>query len=142
METPFPGIGTGINVIAVVLGAVLGMAFGHRLREETRSLVTDCLGLVTLLVALLSAMAVNAPAFVELVGSGAPVLLVLGALVIGVLVGSVISEGYVHALTAVGRLILMGLALRLLKIKDLPVGNLLPALAVIPVLVWVVSTLR
>ena len=50
----FPGLGTLINVVAVVIGALVGMAIGHRLPERTRAVVTDCLGLVTILVAGLS----------------------------------------------------------------------------------------
>ncbi|HQV83860.1 MAG TPA: DUF554 family protein, partial [Ornithinibacter sp.] len=54
MTSLFPGAGTALNVLTVLIGAGLGMAVGHRLREHTRSVVTDVLGLVTLLVAGLS----------------------------------------------------------------------------------------
>lgn len=92
MVTPvhaaFPGLGTMINVATVVVGALLGMAVGHRLPERTRSVVTDCLGLVTLLVAALSCVSVTDPALVAAVGNGVPVLVVLGSLLIGSIVGS------------------------------------------------------
>src|SRR3954451_2776987 len=66
------------------------MLLGHRLPERTRSVVTDGLGLVTLLAAALSAAAVLDPAFVAATGSGAPVLIVLGSLLIGGICGSLL----------------------------------------------------
>lgn len=279
MEMPFPGVGTLINIVAVVLGSLAGMAFGQRLKTSTRSLITDSLGLVTLVVAVLSALSITSPALVDLVGDGAPMLLVLGALVtggligaalgierrmagaagglqrwvsrrfpgegtegtvmtspgppgesspdssatsspdssrqrfiegwltasllfcvgpltilgslndglgqgidelalksvldffasiafaasfgvgvlfsavsilvvqggltlVGYLLGSVVSEAYIDGLTAMGGLLLLGVAFRLLAIKDIAVGNLLPALAMMPLLIWIVSLLR
>ena len=71
------------------------------------------------------------------------VAVVQGALtLVGLLVGDILGTGYVAAITAVGGLLLVGVALRLLRIKPLPVGDLLPALAVAPALVAVVSALR
>jgi uncharacterized protein len=90
VTTLFPGAGTVLNVLTVLVGAGLGMAVGHRLREHTRSVVTDVLGLVTLLVAGLSAVAVTDPALHEAVGSGFPVIVVLGALLIGSITGSML----------------------------------------------------
>ena len=51
----FPGIGTLVNVLTVLVGSVVGVFAGHRLAERTRDVVTDGLGLVTLLIAALSA---------------------------------------------------------------------------------------
>src|SRR6476659_7916621 len=86
----FPGLGTLINVVAVVIGALVGMAIGHRLPERTRAVVTDCLGLVTILVAGLSCVSVTDASFAAAVGPGAPVLIVLGSLIIGSIVGSLL----------------------------------------------------
>ena len=86
-------MGTAINVATVVIGALLGMAVGHRLPERTRSVVTDCLGLVTLLVAGLSAVSVTDNTLGTAVGSGAPVLIVLGSLLIGSIIGSLLRLG-------------------------------------------------
>ena len=61
MSVDFPGLGTVLNVATVLVGSVLGMAVGHRLPHHTRSVVTDVLGLVTLLVAGLSAVARDRP---------------------------------------------------------------------------------
>jgi uncharacterized protein len=85
-----PGIGTLVNVITVLLGSTVGVLAGHRLPERTRDVVTDALGLVTLLIAGTSAVAVGAPALTSYVGSSAPMLVVLGSLVIGGVVGSLL----------------------------------------------------
>ena len=84
----FPGIGTVVNAAAVLVGAAIGVAAGHRLRARTRDLVTDALGLVTLLIAASSATAVADPALVAAVGGSAPTLIVLGSLVVGGVIGS------------------------------------------------------
>ncbi|GLU45903.1 DUF554 domain-containing protein [Nocardiopsis ansamitocini] len=85
-----PGVGTLINVVAIVLGGGLGMLLGARLPERTRSVVTDALGLVILLVAALSAAEILSPALVGAVGSAAPTLIVLASLLIGGVVGSLL----------------------------------------------------
>ena len=98
----FPGFGTLLNVVAVLVGASLGVLVGHRLPIRTRDVVTDALGLVTLLVAALSAAAVVGPDFVDLVGDSATVLIVLGALLIGGIVGSLLRiEARLEGLGAV-----------------------------------------
>ena len=86
----FPGIGTVVNVATVLLGALLGRLLGDRLPERTRDLVTDGLGLVTLLIAATSAMAVLDPALAEEVGDSAPMLIVLGSVLVGGIVGSLL----------------------------------------------------
>jgi len=86
----FPGLGTVINVLTVVVGAIVGMAVGGRFPERTKGVVTDILGLVTLLMAALTAAAVTDGGFRAATGSGAPVLIVLGSLLIGGIVGSLL----------------------------------------------------
>ncbi len=257
MTGGFIGLGTAINVATVVVGALLGMAVGHRLPERTRAVVTDALGLVTLLVAGLSAVAVTDRSLVEALGSGVPVLVVLGSLLVGgttgsllrveqrleglagqiqtwvtrrsrqgdgtdhasrerfvegwltaslvfcvgpltilgtlsdglgrgidqlvlkstldgfaaiafassfglgvllaglsvavvqggltlvaVLLGSLLPDAHIAALTATGGLLLVGVGLRLLRVRDVPVGDLLPALLVAPLLTQLVVMLR
>lgn len=265
MDPSFPGLGTAVNVATVVVGALVGMAVGHRFPERTRSVVTDCLGLTTLLMAGLSAVSVTDRVLTDATGSGAPVLIVLGSLligsiggsllrigdrleslagtiegwfarrspaladtddadasghvttarekfiegwlsasllfcvgpltilgslsdglgrgidqlllksvldgfaalafassfgvgvllsavsvavvqgaltVVGVLLGSILPEAHILALTATGGLMLAGISLRLLRIKDVPVADMLPALVVAPLLTQVVIALR
>jgi len=261
MDGGFTGLGTVINVATVVVGALLGMAVGHRLPLRTRSVVTDCLGLTTMLMAGLSAASVSDAALRSAVGTGAPVLIVLGSLLIGgitgsllriesrleglagsiqarlarrpglmgtaesgqghdarerfiegwlsasllfcvgpltilgslsdglgrgidqltlkavldgfaalafassfgigvllsavsvavvqglltllgVVLGSLLPDAHIAALTATGGLMLVGISLRLLKIRDVPVGDILPALLVAPLLTQLVVALR
>lgn len=243
-----PGVGTLINAAAILLGSALGVLVGDRLPERTRSVVTDALGLVVLLVAALSVSAVLDDELVAAVGSGPAVLVILFALlvggvlgslldlerrlesmgawlrrrlvrgadhghrfvegfvtaslvycvgplailgalsdglgtgieqlvlksaldglasiafaaalgwgvaasalavlayqgfwtVVGLLLGGVLAPPEISAITATGGLLLIGVALRLLRIRDVPVADLLPALLVAPVLSWTVGSL-
>lgn len=86
----FTGIGTVTNVATVIAGSGLGLLIGHRLTERTRSLVTDALGLVTLLIAAQAAMGVSRSTLTDAVGTSAPTLIVLGSLVIGGIIGSIL----------------------------------------------------
>lgn len=246
-----PGIGTIVNVATVLLGATVGVLLGNRLPVRTRDLVTDALGLVTLLIAGTSAMAVLDDDLADRVGDSAPMLIVLGSLLIGGIAGSllrleqrveslggwlqsrlsgdsgsverhrfiegfvvaslvfctgpltilgslndglgngadqlflksaldgfaaiafaasfgwgvaasavtvvavqgsltllglalgdVLPDAHLAAITAAGGLLLVGVALRLLRIREIPVADLLPALLVAPLLVELVATLR
>ena len=245
------GTGTVVNVATVLVGATIGVLLGNRLPVRTRDVVTDALGLVTLLIAGTSAVAVLDPGLAREVGTSAPMLIVLGSLLVGGIVGSLLRlearvesfggwlqkrmsgetgsverhrfiEGFVTAsllfctgpltilgslndglgngadqlylkavldgfaaiafaasfgwgvaasaltviaiqgsltvvgallgdvlpaahlaaLTAVGGLLLVGVALRLLRIREIPVADLLPALLVAPLLVQLTATFR
>jgi uncharacterized membrane protein YqgA involved in biofilm formation len=245
------GTGTVVNVATVLVGATIGVLLGNRLPVRTRDVVTDALGLVTLLIAGTSAVAVLAPGLAREVGTSAPMLIVLGSLlvggiagsllrlearvesfggwlqkrmsgetgsverhrfiegfvtasllfctgpltilgslndglgngaeqillksvldgfaaiafaasfgwgvaasaltvvaiqgsltVVGALLGDVLPAAHLAALTAVGGLLLVGVALRLLRIREIPVADLLPALVVAPVLVQLTATFR
>jgi uncharacterized membrane protein YqgA involved in biofilm formation len=87
----FPGLGTVVNVIAVLAGSGLGVLLGHRFPTRTRDTVTDALGLVTLLIGGLSALAVRSTELSDLVGADAPVLIVLGSLLLGGIAGSLVD---------------------------------------------------
>ena len=246
-----PGLATLVNVATVLVGAVIGVALGNRLPTRTRDVVTDALGLVTLLIAGTSAIAVLSPELREEVGRSAPMLIVLGSLLIGGIAGSllrlesrieglggwlqrrlsgetgsaerarfvegfvisslvfcsgpltilgslndglgngpdqillkatldgfaaiafaaafgwgvaasaltvlvvqgsltlvglalgdVLPDAHLAAITAVGGLLLVGIALRLLRIREIPVADLLPALVVAPLLVGVAAALH
>jgi uncharacterized membrane protein YqgA involved in biofilm formation len=244
------GLGTLLNVAAVVLGGTIGTLLGDRLPARVRDVVTDGLGLVTLVVGGLNAAAVLDPALAEDVTRGVPLLVVLSSVVIGGVVGAalrlearleglgatlqrrlaggqgtpekrrrfiegyvtaslvfcvgpltvlgslqdgigdgiellalksvldgfaalafaaslgwgvvasaltvlvfqgtltalgavmgeVMTDGQVAALTATGGVLLLGVGLRLLRIKPLPVGDLLPALLVAPLLTALLAT--
>lgn len=84
------GTGTVLNVVTVLVGSGLGVALRGRLPERTRSTVTDALGLVTLVIGGLNVAALADPAYVGAVGSGGTLLVVLGALVVGGICGSLL----------------------------------------------------
>lgn len=83
-----PGVGTAVNALTVLVGTTIGALVGHRLPERTRNVVTDGLGLVTLLIAALSAAHVGDAALEDAVGSSAPMLIVLGSVLVGGIAGS------------------------------------------------------
>jgi uncharacterized membrane protein YqgA involved in biofilm formation len=56
-------------------------------------------------------------------------------------VGSVMSAAVIAALTATGGVLLLGVGLRLLQLRQVAVGNMLPALIVAPVLTIVLMSL-
>lgn len=89
-ESPIPGIGTAVNVATVLIGATLGCLLGNRLPVRTRDLVTDGLGLVTLLIAATSALAVLDDDLAASVGTSAPMLIVLGSVLLGGITGSLL----------------------------------------------------
>ncbi len=55
---------------------------------------------------------------------------------IGVGLGNILSGYQIDAMTATGGVLLAAIGLKLLKIKEIAVGNLLPALAIAPLFVW------
>lgn len=248
MVLMFIGLGTVTNVVTVALGALIGLLLGDRMPERTRDTITDVLGLTTMVLGVSSALTLGSQALADAVGAGAPMLIVLGSLLVGAVVGSglrieqrlesgaewlrgrfsrtgdagtfvdaivtptllfcvgpltilgslsdglgrgadqllvksvldgfaamafasslgwgvlfsavfvgllqgsltfaafllgdLFSPAQVDALTATGGIMLIALGLRLLKIKPIPVGDLLPALVVAPLLVSLVAALR
>lgn len=84
----FIGFGTATNVLTVIIGSGLGLLIGHRLDLRIRTTVTSALGLVTLLIAAQGAMAVSDEKLLTAVGDSAPLLIVLGSLVLGGIIGS------------------------------------------------------
>ena len=61
---------------------------------------------------------------------------------VGLALGDVLPDAQLAALTATGGLLLVGVALRLLRIREIPVADLLPALVVAPLLTGLVASLR
>ncbi|MBU2074382.1 MAG: DUF554 domain-containing protein, partial [Actinobacteria bacterium] len=71
------------------------------------------------------------------------VLTVQGSLtVLGAVLGDVLPEAHLAAVTATGGVLLVGVALRLLRVRKIAVADLLPALLVAPALVSLVAALR
>ena len=61
---------------------------------------------------------------------------------LGLGLGSFVPDAHLAALTATGGLLLVGVALRLLDLKQIKVADLLPALVVAPLLTQLVVVLR
>jgi len=235
----FPGFGTVLNILAIIIGGTLGVFIGGRISEKLRNLITDVLGCVTIISAadalsaywdkdlqdampqgwvilvvvfsLLAGAVVGSllgiedrlenfgiklkkrfskdsgSNFVEGFVSASLIfaigpLAILGSIsdgmgtgidplvlkstldgftslafaaslgwgvalsslpvgiyqfawtAIGLFLGSILTNYQVSAMTAVGGILLVGISLRLLRIKQIAVGNLLPALALAPLL--------
>jgi uncharacterized membrane protein YqgA involved in biofilm formation len=238
------GLGTLINVIAITGGATVGVLAGSRLNTKTRELITDVLGLITILAAASAVIPMFTKEYAQSLPKGWTLLSILGSLliggitgsllkleirlenlgeslrkkfganregtfvegfvsssllfvigplailgsisdgmgtgidqlslksildffaaiafaaslgwgvaasaipvgvyqgiwtVIGFALGSVLAQYQIDAMTIVGGLMLLSIGLRLLRIKEVAVGNLLPALAVAPVFVYVLN---
>jgi uncharacterized membrane protein YqgA involved in biofilm formation len=87
----FPGIGTIINVITLIGGAAIGVLIGNRMKIATRNLLTDVLGLVTLLGAGSALLPLWSSRYIDALPSGWALLVVLGSLLIGGLIGSALN---------------------------------------------------
>lgn len=84
-------LGTIINVFAILFGAGLGVALGHRLPEKISRTLTDALGLVVLVIGGLNLVALSDSSFVAAVTSAGTLMVVLASLVIGSVVGSILG---------------------------------------------------
>lgn len=82
------GMGTIINVLSILAGATLGVIIGHRLSERTSRVVTDGLGLVVLVLGAMNVISITDAELVSAVGKGIPLLIVIGAILIGGILGS------------------------------------------------------
>lgn len=84
----FIGLGTVANVVTRAPRApAWGCSWATGFPQRTRDTITDVLGLITMVLHALGAHVVL-PAMTDAVGSGTPMLIVLGSLLIGAVVGS------------------------------------------------------
>ena len=90
----FPGIGTLINVVTIISGASIGVLVGNRMALKTRVLLTDVLGLVTLLGAASALLPMWSSRYTSAFPRGWALLVVLGALLIGGLIGCVFMSPF------------------------------------------------
>ncbi|MCY7363838.1 MAG: DUF554 domain-containing protein [Frankiaceae bacterium] len=75
----------------ILIGSGLGVLLGGRLPDRTRMTVTDGLGLVTLVIGGLNVAALGDPEFANAVGDGGTLLVVLGAVLLGGITGSLLQ---------------------------------------------------
>lgn len=87
----FVGLGTLINVIAIIIGSSIGIGAGARLTKKSLSLITDILGLITLLGAVSALMPLWSSGFIDSLPKGSSLLVILGAMLIGGLIGAAFS---------------------------------------------------
>ena len=84
------GAGTALNVATILVGSGIGVALRERLPARTRDTVTDALGLVTLVIGGLNVAALGDAAYRRAVTPSGTLLVVLGAMLIGGIVGSLV----------------------------------------------------
>lgn len=80
-----------INVIAILIGTVTGKIAGKRFTERTRNLLTDILGIITLISAASALISLWDSEFVLILPTGGPILVILSALILGGLLGSFLN---------------------------------------------------
>ena len=89
-----PGLGTLINVAAILIGSTIGVLIGHRFPERTRVSVTDALGLVVLVVGALNLFALADSDYRDTVTEAGALLVVLFSILIGGIIGSLLRIEY------------------------------------------------
>ena len=87
----FPGFGTALNVATIIIGSVIGIFIGERLREKTRSLITDVLGMVTMLGAAAAIIPLFKEQYTAMIPKGWSTMPVLISLLIGGIIGSALN---------------------------------------------------
>lgn len=91
MTLSFIGSGTLLNVVAILIGAAVGVGLGSRLRAKSQRLITDVLGLVTALGAVSALSPLWSQSFRGEFSDGLPLLIILLTMVIGGLIGSALN---------------------------------------------------
>jgi uncharacterized membrane protein YqgA involved in biofilm formation len=87
----FAGVGTVINVGAILIGASLGILAGARITKKSQSLITDVLGLITALGAASALSPLWSPTFEAELPKSSALLVILASMLIGGLIGSALS---------------------------------------------------
>ena len=88
------GLGTLINIAAIVIGSTIGVLVGHRFPERTRVSVTDALGLVVLVVGAMNLFALADSDYRDAVTEAGTLLVVLFSILIGGIIGSLLRIEY------------------------------------------------
>jgi uncharacterized membrane protein YqgA involved in biofilm formation len=87
----FVGVGTLVNVVAILIGSSIGIAAGSRITKKSQSLITDVLGLITALGAASALAPLWSPNFESSLPKGSSLLVILAAMLLGGLIGSALS---------------------------------------------------
>lgn len=87
----FPGVGTVLNISTILLGSTLGIFIGEKLKSRTRELITDILGLVTMLGAASAIIPLFQMRFIASMPKGWSTMPILIALLLGGVIGSILD---------------------------------------------------
>ena len=87
----FAGVGTFINVVAILIGSSIGILAGARITKKSQSLITDVLGLITALGAASALSPLWSPTFEAALPKSSALLVILASMLIGGLIGSALS---------------------------------------------------
>ena len=84
-------MGTLINVLAIVIGSAIGVLLGNRLPEKMSRTLTDAMGLTVLVIGALNLAELGDEAFAKATGIFPTILVVLAALLLGGVTGSLLK---------------------------------------------------
>jgi hypothetical protein len=84
----FPGLGTTLNIVAIIIGSVIGILIGKKLSEKFRRLITDVLGCVTAISAADALSSYWDASLTQALPQGGAILVVVFSLLIGAAIGS------------------------------------------------------
>ncbi len=84
-------MGTLINVLAILAGSAIGVLLGNRLPEKMSRTLTDAMGLIVLVIGALNLLELSNENFAKSTGALPTILVVLAALLIGGVLGSLMN---------------------------------------------------
>ena len=84
----FPGFGTSLNIVAIIIGSVIGILIGKKLSEKFRRLITDVLGCVTAISAADALSSYWDASLTQALPQGGAILVVVFSLLVGAAIGS------------------------------------------------------
>jgi len=123
-------MGTIINAIAIMIGGALGLLFRKGSPERIDQTTLQVLGLFTLVVGV--SMGFGG------LGSALPVLIYQGGItLLASKLQSLFTPEMIRELTSVGGVIVMGIGINILGLQKIRVGNFIPALLLIILLIYV-----
>jgi len=90
-DAMFIGLGTAINLVAIIVGSSIGITVGTRLKKKAQKSITDVLGLITILGAVGALMPLWSEGFKSALPQGAPLLVILLTMLLGGLIGTALK---------------------------------------------------
>jgi len=87
----FVGFGTTVNIAAIIGGAAIGVLVGGRMPSRTKTLITEVLGLITILGSVSALAPMWAERYTSALPKGWTLLAILASLLIGGFIGSALN---------------------------------------------------